>query len=115
VLHGMKCLYPVVVGDRVTIGTMRPSMAACSRMMCWLALARSSLKRRAHRRGINHRRWSCHTGAYDDSAAKPGRRRSRQSAPLARRRRPGDDPWLCGGNYLGYTKTYLAEAAESAG
>ena len=114
VLHGMKGLYPVVVGDRVTIGHNATVHGCVLEDDVLIGIGAIILN-------------GAHIGAGSIIAAGaviPERtmippRSLVAGVPGKVRRSLGDDDLeMIRGyarNYLGYTKAYLAEASESAG
>lgn len=114
VLHGMKGLYPVVVGDRVTIGH-NATVHGCVLEDDVLVGIGAIILNGAH---IGSGSIIAAGAVIPERTVIPPRSLVAGVPGKVRRSLGDEDLEMIRGyarNYLGYTKTYLAEASESAG
>ena len=72
VLHGMRHVYPVIVGEMVTIGHNATVHGCVLEDEVLVGIGATILNKCAHRTGIDHCRGCRHSGADGDSAAQSG-------------------------------------------
>ncbi len=92
VLHGQRNLYPVIVGDWVTIGHNATVHGCVVEDAVLIGMGVIILNDCPHRRGLHHRRRRRGSGAHRRAAAHALGRRPRQASPRTQRRRPRPDP-----------------------
>ena len=85
VLHGQRNLYPVIVGDWVTIGHNATVHGCVVEDMCVIGMGATGSEQRPDRRGLHHCRRLRRSRAYRGSSAHALGRRSRQAAPRTHR------------------------------
>ena len=92
VLHGQRNLYPVIVGDWVTIGHNATVHGCVVEDMCVIGMGARVLNNSRIGEGLHHRRRLGRPRAHRRSAAHALGRRSRQNAPRTHRQGPRAHP-----------------------
>ena len=64
VLHGMRYVYPVIIGDWVTIGHNATVHGCTVEDACLIGMGCTILNNCAHRRGLHHRGGRGHAGRH---------------------------------------------------
>ena len=91
VLHGQRNLYPVIVGDWVTIGHNATVHGCTVGDMVVIGMGATVLNNATDRRGLHHCRRVGSAGAYRSSSAYALGRRTRKDAPRNLRQGHGTD------------------------